>query len=157
MTLDISSLSWDLAELEVAARLVVEEEELRGTSEGHQDASDNNPHRASGDLEEAPLGDNVPSLVGQANQTEEGLETELARRLTLQPPQANCLIEEISTSHSESTSSESSGSSEEEETEDSSDEGSDSSVQSPPSCDQHVESGKGEDLNIGMSPSTEQH
>ena len=140
--MDISSLGWDLAELEAAARLVVEEEERQDTSGQHPD----NPPRTGDDGLLVAMGTATPPV--ELTDQGEGLEAELARRLTLGPLH---LIEEISTSQSESTSEES----------DESEEDSDSSNQSPPpqptaSNQFVVESGKGECPHTSQF-ATEQH
>ncbi|KAL5460557.1 hypothetical protein EMCRGX_G034009, partial [Ephydatia muelleri] len=160
VVVDISSLGWDLAELETAAQLVVEEERPC-TSEERQNTSVN-PLRA-GDNHTPPTGDTTPFSGSISHDSEEGLDEDLARRMTLKSPQeACCLIEEISSSQTEGSSedssesedfkSETSSESEEEslESEDPSEENSfDSSNQSPPlqptaaTNQECVESGKG--------------
>ena len=161
--MDISSLGWDLAELESAAQLVVEEERPCTAAE-HQNTSVN-PLRA-GDNHTPPTGDTTPFSGSMSHDSEEGLDEDLARRMTLRSPQeACCLIEEISSSQTEGSSEDSSESedsksetsSESEESlesedpsEDPSEENSfDSSNQSPPlqptaaTNQECVESGKG--------------
>lgn len=88
IVVDISSLGWDLPELETAAHLVVEEEGSC-SSEEHQ-------------------GYTTPP-IRSTSQGEEGLDEDLAR-MTLRSPQTSCLIEEISSSQSEGSSEDSSDS-----------------------------------------------
>ena len=105
IVVDISSLGWDLPELETAAHLVVEEEGSC-SSEEHQGTSVN-PNRA-GDSHIPPTGYTTPP-IRSTSQGEEGLDEDLAR-MTLRSPQTSCLIEEISSSQSEGSSEDSSDS-----------------------------------------------
>ena len=152
--MDISSLGWDLAELETAAQLVLEEEEHPCASEEHQNTLVN-PFRAE-DNHTPPTGDTT-LFIGPTSHSEEGLDEDLARRMTLRSP--SCLIEEISTSQTEGSSEDSSESgdsqyetsseSESSESENPSEDNSfDGSGQSPPlqptaTNQELVESGKG--------------